>query len=250
MKTRFFGVESVIFTSIFLVFSLFDGYSLFASEAFAKQRASAPPVFSGYAKETSMNTRSENLRELGVKAYLLGFLGGRMEHLLAHVPVMGGHGGADALLELAWLYGVAYPASRRAWSGAVLEEATVYGNRLVVRASVPKIGKGGGGAAQSEWLSYEGNPDGSVHEERELRMNAVGVMPVSAVAFGEMKGKIVSDAKKTLSWCLENPGAARKSASLKRHVERVWSEHSLSSTVKLPPDLASEWKKVHELVSR
>jgi len=189
---------------------------------------------------SEMNVVSRNLRHAGGNAYLLGILGGRSEYLINHPFVLGGWGRDGGVFEIAWYYGIAYPATSNAWSGATVEFLPGAGAdriKAVATKPVARIADTPLPRSVREWMA---KPDKNIKTEqavRELVIDNAGMLQMSEQAYKDMRAKVVADIETGLKWCLENRDAARNSGELRAHLERVAQENAFSSTVKLDPGI-------------
>ncbi len=194
-----------------------------------------------YAGVTTSNVVSRDLRTAGIEAYVYGILGGRSEYLINHPHVLGGFGREGEVFEIGWLYGIAYPATSWSWSGAVAGKKHLFPDGSVdVEFTKPAVDVSGGvPRSVSEWM-FDIKPSKVKTEDttRKFIVDNSGMMKMTRAAYENMKNTISGDIEKGLRWCLENKQAAKRSAGLRRHLERVGAENRFSSTVKLSGNTA------------
>lgn len=211
-----------IFLSVALFCALSAGYSCVAAEA----------------NITNANVISRNLRIAGLEAYVHGFLGGKSEYLIQHPFVLGGIGREGDVFEMAWLYGVAYPATAWSWSGAVLGSVKVGADDSVeVGVTKPEVNIQPAGRPKSvaEWMyGTVSDKVKTEHVTRKYIIDNSGMMKITPGGYEKMKSSIIADIEEGLKWCLEKKQEAKGNRNLRAHLERVHSENRFSSTVKLP----------------
>lgn len=198
---------------------------------------------------TTNNIRHDNLKMAGIESYCHGFMGGKIEYLLCHPVIFGGHGSTDGhIYELAWLWKIAYPVTAWSWSGAVIDSVTENGDGTttiyVTKPQIPAFenSPSSGPRSVQEWRawcsteSYHQNIQPK-QEQRVVRIDNMGMMPVSVSGYEKMTHNVSSDIVSGLKWCVSHMAYVRKSQVLRQYLEEIWHENNVSATVRLPQEI-------------
>jgi hypothetical protein len=210
----------------------------------------AVSAYAGTATFGTMdNIRHDNLKMAGIESYCYGFMGGKIEYLLRHPVIFGGHGSADGhIYELAWLWKIAYPVTAWSWSGAVIDSITENGDGTttiyVTKPHISAFENSSSAEPRSvrEWRAWCSTEP--CHQnicpkqaQRVVRIDNMGMMPVSVSGYKKMTQNVTSDIVSGLKWCVSHMADVRKSQLLRQYLEGIWHENKVSATVRLPREI-------------
>jgi len=208
---------------------------------------------------TMNNIRHDNLKMAGIESYCHGFMGGKIEYLLRHPIIFGEYGNRNGhIYELAWLWKIAYPATAWSWSGAVIGSVTENSNGTttihVTKPQIPvfKISPSSKPRSVQEWEywcapnRYRQDDVPTQQEQRVIRIDNMGMMPVSVAGYEKMTRHVTEDIVSGLRWCISHMPEVQKSQSLQQYLREILNENKVSATVRLPHEIE---KMLYQVVS-
>ncbi|WP_334139670.1 hypothetical protein [Thermovirga lienii] len=203
---------------------------------------------SGTAQLTNMNVVFDNVQEAVAVNYLKGFLGGDINRLYQYemFPVP-----TDSILSLVWTRLVTHPYTRWRWENGEITNVVVDGSKVKVEGRLPSIPEPKTYSKLPkvvwEWKMYaltdKSTKKGISYkkEVRELLVTPTGKLDITQGQMDRIYKKCVSDALTALKWVQKNK---KYSVDILPMLVSVWEQNEASTTVKLLPEVAKEWKGV------